>query len=164
MKALTIRAPWWWYIFHGGLARKNIENRSWATQHRGPLLIHAATRFRPAEVQDDLDRAHRIAHRAARRAGLPRPPMPSFEQLQEGCGRLVGQVIVTDCRPLAAIPARSRSPWLEGPFGWMLDDPHAFAAPIPWRGALGLFVVPDHVLCRGPRSDARSALPGEASR
>lgn len=38
IKALTIRQPWAHAIFHLG---KDVENRSWRTRYRGPLLIHA---------------------------------------------------------------------------------------------------------------------------
>ena len=39
MKALSIRQPWAWLIVNG---HKDIENRSWPTRFRGPVLIHAA--------------------------------------------------------------------------------------------------------------------------
>jgi hypothetical protein len=39
VKALTIKQPWASAIFALG---KDIENRSWRTPYRGPLLIHAA--------------------------------------------------------------------------------------------------------------------------
>lgn len=42
LRALTIRQPWAWAIIHGG---KDIENRSWNTKHRGPLVIHAGMGF-----------------------------------------------------------------------------------------------------------------------
>ena len=38
MKALTVLQPWAWALIHGP---KRIENRSWATYYRGPLVIHA---------------------------------------------------------------------------------------------------------------------------
>lgn len=38
MKALTIRQPWASLIAHGV---KTIETRSWSTEYRGPLAIHA---------------------------------------------------------------------------------------------------------------------------
>jgi len=41
IKALTIRQPWAFAILNLG---KDVENRSWRTRHRGPLLIHAAAR------------------------------------------------------------------------------------------------------------------------
>lgn len=42
--AISIRAPWWWLISHGG---KDIVNRSWRTRYRGPVLIHASQWFKP---------------------------------------------------------------------------------------------------------------------
>mgnify|MGYP006363525131 CR=1 FL=1 len=36
MKALSIRAPWWWAILYAG---KDIENREWATRFRGPVIF-----------------------------------------------------------------------------------------------------------------------------
>lgn len=39
MKYLTVRQPWAWLLVNG---HKDIENRSWPTKYRGPLLIHAA--------------------------------------------------------------------------------------------------------------------------
>ena len=37
-KCLTVQQPWAWCIVHGP---KRIENRSWQSHYRGPLLIHA---------------------------------------------------------------------------------------------------------------------------
>src|SRR5262245_47747274 len=39
MYALTVGQPFAWAIVAG---HKTVENRSWATHYRGPLLIHAA--------------------------------------------------------------------------------------------------------------------------
>ena len=36
MKALSLRPHWAYAIFHLG---KDIENRTWSTAYRGPLLI-----------------------------------------------------------------------------------------------------------------------------
>ena len=38
MRILTIRPPWSAAIFDAG---KNVENRTWQTHYRGPILIHA---------------------------------------------------------------------------------------------------------------------------
>src|SRR5207302_502261 len=38
MKALTVRQPWAWAIVQG---KKDVENRSWRTDHRGMVAIHA---------------------------------------------------------------------------------------------------------------------------
>jgi hypothetical protein len=37
-KAISIKQPWAWAIIEG---LKRVENRSWPTNYRGPLLIHA---------------------------------------------------------------------------------------------------------------------------
>lgn len=43
--ALSIRQPWCHHILHNG---KDIENRSWSTPFRGPVLIHAGKRPKDA--------------------------------------------------------------------------------------------------------------------
>ncbi len=42
MKALSIRQPWATLIVTG---HKKIENRTWSTNHRGLILIHASKAF-----------------------------------------------------------------------------------------------------------------------
>ena len=39
MKALSIKQPWASFIIDGF---KDVENRTWRTSYRGPLLIHAS--------------------------------------------------------------------------------------------------------------------------
>jgi hypothetical protein len=39
VKALSVKRPWADWIISG---RKPVENRTWRTWHRGPLLIHAS--------------------------------------------------------------------------------------------------------------------------
>jgi hypothetical protein len=46
MKAITIKQPWASLIVHG---IKDIENRSWKTNYRGKILIHAAAK--PARIE-----------------------------------------------------------------------------------------------------------------
>lgn len=43
MKAISINQPWAWCIVNG---YKPIENRDWATQFRGTVLIHAGKKFK----------------------------------------------------------------------------------------------------------------------
>ena len=51
MLCLTIRQPWAAAVLAG---LKAVENRSWSTRHRGPLLIHAARRGRGDPTDDGL--------------------------------------------------------------------------------------------------------------
>ena len=39
MKALSLVRPWSQLVLHAG---KDIENRTWSTKHRGPLLVHGS--------------------------------------------------------------------------------------------------------------------------
>lgn len=52
MKALTIRQPWASLI---ALGVKTIETRSWATKHRGPVLIHAGAKAVPVSMANSID-------------------------------------------------------------------------------------------------------------
>lgn len=97
MKVLTVRQPWAWLIAAG---HKDIENRTWATSYRGPLLIQAsAKRPNPAE----WDEAIRFAH--ARGSKLPH---------DYAFGGVVAHVVLVDC------VRHHSSPWFTGPVGWVL--------------------------------------------
>jgi hypothetical protein len=129
MRALSIRAPWWWFILHAG---KDIENRDWHTNLRGRVLIHASRWYANAEVQEDFNEARRIYEAS----GLDlKPPIVSHRSLQEWGGCIVGSVEVAGC------VKQSKSPWFFGEFGFVLRNPVAFARPWPVKGALGFFEV-----------------------
>ncbi len=113
MKALSIRQPWAWAIMAG---HKKVENRSWSTLHRGPLLIHAAKAI-------DL-----AGFRLCRELGIQVP-----EQLP--LGAILGQVELYD------VVESLDSPWFVGPMGFLVRDPRPLAEPLPWTGRLGLFEV-----------------------
>lgn len=54
MQAISVLQPWAWAIAHG---HKRVENRTWNTSHRGPLLIHASMRVDLAACDSPLIRA-----------------------------------------------------------------------------------------------------------
>lgn len=122
MKALSIRQPWAWLIANG---YKDIENRSWQTKFRGPVLIHASSK-RPtlAEVKaarSILEQTHgwELAQ-----------TMPTAEQFQ--VGGFVGVVTITGtCES-------SPSPWFFGPVGYQLKDAMQLKFR-PFRGRLSFF-------------------------
>lgn len=116
-QAISIRQPWAWLIAHGW---KNIENRSWRTRFRGPVLIHASKSISKREYA-----ACRLF--VAGFADLELPPMETFER-----GGIIGVATVLDC--VAAHP----SEWFCGPWGFVLAEQR----PLPFRpckGALGFF-------------------------
>jgi hypothetical protein len=119
MKVLSVRQPWAWAIIYGG---KDIENRTWATRYRGPLLIHAAASMRPAEYGDFAEFI------AERKLGL----MPQLSDLQYG--GIIGQVDLVDC------VEKSRSPWFGGDYGFVLKNPRPLPF-VPFKGQVMLFNV-----------------------
>lgn len=127
MKALSIRAPWWWFILHGG---KSVENRDWPTRYRGPVWIHASKWFRLDDVVENFDFARNIAVRQGREL-----PSVTLRDLRDRGGHIVGRARIVDC------VSRSDSPWFFGPHGFVLADVEPLAEPIPCKGALGFFDV-----------------------
>jgi hypothetical protein len=110
--ALTVRQPYAWLIVAGF---KPIENRTWSTTYRGPLLIHAAVKMHD----------HTIAE-IERRYQVP------IDRDALRFGGIIGRVDLVD------VVTKHSSRWFEGPFGWVLRVP----APVPFRpirGGQGLF-------------------------
>lgn len=132
MKALSLWQPWASAIF---LGLKAIETRSWETNYRGPLLIHAAKCWKGqqrqfADIEYSLGR-------------LPdRVPL----------GALLGVAELVDCVPVDEIEflldpiERMYGNYSWGRFGLKLASIRAFTEPLGYRGAQGFFNVPDAVV------------------
>lgn len=116
---LSIRQPWAWLIVNGF---KDVENRTWMTKFRGPVLIHAAKGM----TGDEYDSCQSFCHAINTELDLP-----IFDDLQRG--GIVGTATITDCVRL------SGSKWFTGPWGFVIynSKPVPF---VPCRGALGFFV------------------------
>ena len=136
MKALSIRSPWWWFILHAG---KDIENRDWFTQFRGTVLIHASKWWVNNDAMDDIMAA--LSCCGKRRAEVTRSL--SIDGLRDCRGCLVGTVRIEGC------VTRSESPWFFGDYGFVLRNPEPLPHPIPFKGALGFFDVPDDLILAG---------------
>lgn len=123
-KALSIRQPWAWAILTAG---KDIENRGWWTNIRGPICIHASKSMTKAEYEDCLDTVEHVGRLRQLPDGVALPP---FNQLQRG--GIFGIATIIDCVDT------SESPWFFGKFGFVLSEvkPVPF---IPVKGALGFF-------------------------
>ena len=128
MKALSIRAPWWWAILNG----KPVENRDWYTSQRGRVYIHASKFWKIDEISDDFDD---IRHMSAK-DGIALPKADA-EIMRAAGGCLVGTVEIIDC------VREHPSAFFVGKFGFVLRDPIALSKPIAVKGALGFFDVPD---------------------
>jgi ASCH domain len=112
MKTLTIRQPWASLVISG---IKTVENRSWNTNYRGELIIHAGLgidRDAPAFV---------VSIGAELPEDLP-------------AGTILGTVRLVD------VVTDSDSPWAEaGKFHWVLADPKPWTEPVPAKGKLKLW-------------------------
>lgn len=128
MKCLTIMQPWAWAIVGPcgslGGGPKRVENRTWACDFRGPLLIHAGRSRR--WLQPTLPN------------GLPVNP----RELEFGA--IVGVAMMTGC--MRGDYCATGDPFVEGPWCWVLPHRQAFRRPIPYSGQQGLFNVPDAVV------------------
>jgi ASCH domain len=124
MKVIVVRQPWAWLIVNGF---KDIENRSWKTRYRGPLLIQASAGL---PTKRKLEECRLFA----RKRGVDLPE--EFET-----GGVVGMVRLKDC------VTGSRSQWFEGPVGWVLTNPTKLPF-VPLKGQLGLFDPPRTVVER----------------
>lgn len=136
MKALSIRQPWAWLILHAG---KDIENRSWPTNVRGRVLIHAAKGMTRAEYGDAMYEMW---------ASHGTQILPSFEDLARG--GIVGSVLITDCVHWTERSPRGSAPlskWFVGPYGFVLANPEPLEFT-PCRGRLGFFDVPLEMIQR----------------
>lgn len=112
MKALTICQPYAELIARG---LKLIENRTWATDYRGPLAIHAG-KSRTWLGEDDLEAY----------------PAMSF-------GAVVAVATLRGCCRLEDLPLSLRHhDHALGPWCWILQDVHR-VEPVPYRGAQGLW-------------------------
>jgi hypothetical protein len=135
MKAITLRPYWAWAVCHAG---KRVENRTWATRHRGPLAIHAG-QGKPAS--DAADRA------ALEALGIATPePAELVRGAVVAVAELVDSLSIEDAKTsgaifgeLAIIPASDK--FAAGPYCWVLENVELLNMPVDAIGKLGFFNV-----------------------
>lgn len=144
MKALTVCQGWASLIFHPDRP-KDIENRTWATSHRGDLLIHAGkSKKQIAESRDFCDRIG----------------ISCSEELVFGA--ILGIVELIDC------DRNSQSIWAqEDEYHWQFANPRLFAEPIVCNGALSLWTPSAEILEKVGAAGSvtlRRSVPGRDDR
>ena len=127
--ALSLIEPWATLMIMG--AKKN-ETRSWSTDYRGPLAIHASKKIDWETCREE----------------------PFVSVLQEHFGRwdfpfkpghILGIVEMTDCRPTEELRPHQNAleldfgDFYDGRFGFVTDYPQALRNPIPARGMLNFW-------------------------
>jgi hypothetical protein len=127
-RIISIRQPWAWAITSGDIPadlRKDLENRNWKTNYRGPLLVHASLKpdRRIPEVVSFLEMA----------TGLELPAPADLP-----LGGIVGRTNLVD------VVSKSKSHWFFGRYGFVLRDSKPLPF-IPCKGQLGIY-YPDSEL------------------
>ncbi len=161
MKAISLHQPWASAIAFNS---KRIETRSWRTQYRGPLAIHAAKRCNVTEL---ICLSNCWNWRGALHPVLMNQnPNDNREFLHEMLpfGAIVAVCNLVECvstndfrqieLDLPRIPpgqhfARELYRWTErqmgdfslGRYGWILEDIKPVDPPIPYKGRQRLFDV-----------------------
>lgn len=115
MKAISIRQPWAWLILNAG---KDIENRTWRTNYRGFVLIHASAKVDAGAYELFRERSWK--------------ELPPIKEIHTG--GIVGMAEIVGC------VNHSISQWFQGPYGFELT--HQTTLPFfKCRGSLSFFPV-----------------------
>lgn len=154
MRALTLTQPWATLV---ALGHKTWETRSWGTDHRGRLAIHAAKSY-PFDARD-------FAQELRTEGLLNDAPLP--------CGVVLCLVDLVTVWPTARLtpgaPRAGEISALErrlgnyewGRFAWRLANVDVLTEPIPARGALGLWTwIPPPAIADDHRGEQLPLLGG----
>jgi len=155
-RGLSIAEPWAHLIAAGF---KQLENRTWQTDYRGPTLLHASKSERSI---NDVDLMYDVwsLHPAIYAAWDDKRITEERQLFQAGA--IIGTADIVDCvrydpqqhdpddlfgkykhltksGPAPEIPVGA---WAEGPVCFVLANPRRFRQPILYRGRLSLWTVP----------------------
>lgn len=156
MKTISLWQPWATLI---ALNEKRCETRSWRTDYRGPLAIHAAKRFH--QEQRDLFGEnpfamvladHGVTASNAVHWNFPFGAIVAVCDLVDvvPTSRMVGQGWLSRGSGgwYPAVYERDFGDYHEGRFGWILKNIKACSHPVLCRGEQGLFDLPEDVLAK----------------
>jgi hypothetical protein len=159
LKGLSLLQPWPWLIFHAE-ARKDIENRTWPLPHylKGQRVAIAASGSR------DLDECWNALVLLETTPALSAIHLPKIRVARRGrrnvitswphdltVSAIIGTVEIVEC------VTESFSPWFAGPYGFVLRDPIALPTPIPCKGRLGFWTVPEAIAAEIREQERRAA-------
>ena len=166
MKALTLTQPWATLVAIGA---KKIETRSWRTDYRGPIAIHAGQGLGPVggkrglHLQCAAPRFFDALKLSMMRVRYNRDgeTWPEYDPDLLPLGAIVAVATLVDCvratgngyiehratRLLDKVSAQECAfgDYSPGRYAWLLADVHRLPEPIPARGAQRLWNVPAEV-------------------
>jgi hypothetical protein len=137
LKCISLYQPWAQLVVMG---KKKFETRSWKTQHRGPLLIHAG--LNTLWIKEMLNNEQFKKH-------IHKTPVLDT-------GKILGMVHLVDVFPAHDVlkqlgEANDREEiafgnYERGRYAWQLKDAVIFDKPLPFRGYQSLFDVPEELV------------------
>ena len=150
MKCISLWQPWASLMVYG---EKQNETRSWATSHRGVIAIHAAKTWNGQLSELALSHPFRAALRDCLPVDEWFEPPPGWLFRVLPFGAILGTVEIVDCVRITDANAptgneRAFGDYTPGRFMWQTRNFFRFPTPIPFRGAQGVFEVPDSILPR----------------
>jgi activating signal cointegrator 1 len=144
VKGLTLLEPWASLVAAG---YKRIETRSWSTEYRGELLIHASASKKSCRHSYDVGLLFKTA-------GLEFPEGWPATASEYPLGRIVAVARLIDCAEMTEANIarvskieRAFGDWRPKRFAWILATVRR-TEQIPWKGALGLWDVPQELEAR----------------
>jgi hypothetical protein len=127
--ALSLHRPWTTLILRFG---KDVENRVWRTNYRGPLLIHGAKPW-SEEAIDYADLVDLIYDGDLGVNAMTADPDP--DEHPTGIVGVVNLVDVCDAEIRQGSNRCACGPWaMNGQYHWKLSNPRPFATPVHCRG------------------------------
>lgn len=142
MRALSFTRPWDELVLTGG---KTIENRSWITHYRGPMVVHAAKSWAPEAVDYA---AYVVDHLLDRDLDVPTMLDGISHHGNDHPTGYRGLVDLVDVctaqrntrRQVPIDATCSCGPWaMPGQAHWKVANPRLFPKPIEGRGHLNLW-------------------------
>jgi hypothetical protein len=136
VRCLTVRQPWATFLATGV---KRFETRSWSTRYRGPLAIHASSKFGQEERSACSDP---LAASALRRCGYTDPLVELPRGVILAIGVLSSVSRTEELRGSIDVEESAFGCYLDNRFAWELRQVVLLAKPVVARGRLGLWRSP----------------------
>lgn len=140
MKTITVLQPWTSLLAEG---KKRIETRSWRTNYRGEILLHAGKK-------DPLWGISMMTDEAWEKAMLALGLYEEFNRFERfPTGAIIGKANLVNCLQIDELTAaliKEQHPdeyefgdFTPGRYAWVMTDPVLFDKPIPASGKQGLW-------------------------
>ncbi len=142
MQAISLKQPWAQLVVIGA---KRVETRSWSTEYRGEIAVHASKAF-PNWMRAETW-ANEIFRDPLAEADFGPGDLP--------LGAIVGTVEITGCYPSEAAGSMGiydhTREWRYGDYTpgrwfWTLANARMWDEPKSCRGALKIWIVPETII------------------